>query len=514
MLYEFLLTSCNFFSKFTQIDWQFDLLNISNFILYSLIVPNLLIILLGSSLVGFLILTCIPSKSLELLRFVSFCYTIWLFVWSLILWLFFENDIGVFQFLVFFQGFPLFGIDGLSLISIILTTFIFVCVFPLIWSVNLQLKFLILLLALLEILLLIVFSILDLFLFYISFELILVPMVLIIFIWGSRTRKIKAGFYFFLYTLLGSLFMLLGLIILYSELGSTNILYLLHFLPSYEKQLVFWSLFFLSFAIKIPMFPFHIWLPEAHVEAPTIGSVLLAGLLLKLGGYGFLRILIPLFPEATIFFTPFILTLAIVGMFYASLTLFRQIDIKKIIAYSSIAHMNFAILGMFSNTLIGLQGSLFLLISHGFSSSALFILVGLLYERYHTRLLHYYGGLIQLMPLYTFFFFYFTIASFGFPGFSNFIGEILILLGLISQSFSLLMFAGLGWILSVVYSISLFNRLCFGELKFTYVFFNFYNDLTKREFFVLLFLGIFILFFGLFPNSILDLMSYTIMLLL
>jgi len=475
---------------------------------------NPLILLLFGCLIGIIIISVIPYKNLELLRFLGFGISVFLFVWSLWLWVLFDEFLGTFQFLWYTWEIPIFGVDGLSLIFLILTTFLFVCCFLLVWSINVQLKLLIILLLVLELLLLIVFSVVDLFIFYIVFELILLPMVLIIFIWGSRSRKIKAGFYFFLYTLIGSLFMLVGLLLMYSEFGTTNFLLLMYYLPGYEKQLLLWFLFFFSFAIKIPMFPFHIWLPEAHVEAPTIGSVLLAGLLLKLGGYGFLRILISLFPDATLYFTPLLLTLAILGIVYASLTLLRQIDIKKIIAYSSIAHMNFALLGMFSNTLVGIQGSVYLLISHGFSSSALFMLAGVLYERHHTRLVHYYGGLAQLMPLYAFFFFLFTIANFGFPGTSNFVGEILIFLGLGQQSFFLLLCGGIGMLFSVIYSILLFNRILFGELKFFNLTFNFYHDLNKREFWVLSFLGFFLIFFGIFPTLIMDLMAVSTTLLL
>ncbi len=479
-----------------------------------MLLNNPLFILLFGCIFSILLILIIPYKNLELLRIIGFSSSVFLFVWSLWLWVLFDEYLGTFQFLISVFELPIAGIDGLSLIFIILTTFLFVCCFLLIWSVINHLKLLILLLLFLELLLLLVFSVVDLFLFYIIFELILLPMVLIIFIWGSRARKIKAGFYFFLYTLLGSLLMLVGLLLMYSEFGTTNFLLLMYYLPGYEKQLLLWFLFFFSFAIKIPMFPFHIWLPEAHVEAPTIGSVLLAGLLLKLGGYGFLRILIALFPDATLYFTPFLLTLASLGIIYASLTLLRQIDIKKIIAYSSIAHMNFALLGMFSNTLVGLQGSIYLLISHGFSSSALFMLAGILYERHHTRLVHYYGGLTQLMPLYAFFFFVFTIANFGFPGTSNFVGELLIFLSLIQQSFFLILCGGIGMLFSVIYSILLFNRVLFGELKFYYLTFNFYQDITKRECAILFFLSFFLIFFGLFPNLIMDLMAIPTTLLL
>ncbi len=483
-------------------------------LLFENMFENPIVSLLSISIFSFLIISVIPYKNIEFIRFVGFSHSVFLFVWSLWLWVLYNEYTGAFQFIFFINKLPILGIDGISLIFIILTTFLFVCSFLLVWSVKQYAKLLILLLIFLEFLLILVFSVVDLFIFYIVFELILLPMVLIIFIWGSRSRKIKAGFYFFLYTLLGSLLMLIGLLLMYSEFGTTNFLLLMYLIPGYEKQLIFWFLFFFSFAIKIPMFPFHIWLPEAHVEAPTIGSVLLAGLLLKLGGYGFLRILISLFPDATLYFNPLLLTLAVLGVIYASLTLLRQIDIKKIIAYSSIAHMNFALLGMFSNTLIGLQGSIYLLVSHGFSSSALFMLAGVLYEKHHTRLLHYYGGLAQLMPLYALFFFIFTIANFGFPGTSNFVGEMLIFLGLVQQSFFLLLCGGVGMLFSVVYSILLFNRILFGELKFYNLTFNFYHDLSKREFAILLFLSFFLIFFGLFPTIILDLMAIPTTLLL
>ena len=466
------------------------------------------------SLGGLFLVIVTPYKYIEFIRFSSLCITLFLFWIILIIWSFFETNLGIIQFTLFYNQVPICGVDGLSLIFLLLTTFLFFCIFLLVWNINYHSKLLICLLLFLECLLIFVFSVLDIFLFYILFELILLPMLLIIFIWGSRSRKIKASFYFFLYTLFGSLFMLVGILLLYYEFGTTNLLLLSYLEVTYIKQLLFWILFFFSFAIKIPMFPFHIWLPEAHVEAPTIGSVILAGLLLKLGAYGFLRIVLPLFPQATIFFQPFVLTLASLGVLYASFILLCQMDLKKIIAYSSVAHMNFAVLGLFSNTILGIQGSLFLFISHGFSSSALFILVGILYERYHTRLLPYYGGLVQLMPLYAIFFFFFTIANFGFPGTSNFIGEFLIFLGLGQKSFFLICCAGVGMLFSVIYSILLFSRLLFGELKFYYLIFSFYSDLTRQEFFILLFLTIVLFFFGFFPIPLFNLMIFPCYLLL
>lgn len=465
-------------------------------------------LLLGVAFLGILWLFFIPAKSLEIIRFSSLSLTVLLFLLSLFLWISSKDFASFFQHLIFFRTIPLFGVDGLSLTFILLTTFIFLCSSLLLWNVRIHVKLLSLFLALLELLLLLVFTTVDIFLFYIFFELSLLPMILIIFFWGSRSRKVKAGFYFFLYTLFGSLFMLVGIIEIYYEFGTTNLIILSCVLPTYIKQIHLWLLFFFSFAIKLPMFPFHIWLPEAHVEAPTIGSVLLAGLLLKLGAYGFLRILLPLFPWATLFYQPFVLLLAIMGVIFSSLSLLRQIDFKKIIAYSSVAHMNFAVLGLFSNTVLGLQGSIFLFVSHGFSSAALFVLVGLLYEKFHTRLIFYYGGLVQIMPFYACFFFLLTLANFGFPGTSNFIGEFLVFLGIIEKSFFLFLCGGVSMLLSVVYSILLFNRLMFGELKTYNLLFPFNSDLSAREFSLLSLFVFTIIFFGVYPTPIFELINW------
>lgn len=260
----------------------------------------------------------------------------------------------------------------------------------------------------------------------------------------------------------------------------------------------------MAFAIKIPMFPFHIWLPEAHVEAPTIGSVILASLLLKLGGYGFIRFTIPMFPEATEFFRPLIFTLCIISILYASLTTIRQIDLKRIIAYSSIAHMNIIVLGLFSNNQQGIDGAIYLMIAHGITSSALFFCVGILYDRYHTRLLMYYGGLVQVMPIFSTFFLIFTLANMGFPGTCNFIGELLVLYGLLQQNTIVTFFGATGIILSAVYSIWLYNRVIFGTLKIKYN--QNYIDITKLEYHILLVLIISTFILGCNSNIILDIL--------
>lgn len=357
------------------------------------------------------------------------------------------------------------GIDGISIFFIILVLFLMpICLLISYNSVKKNAVLYVTVFFFLQLILIGVFAILDIFFFYVLFEAVLVPMYLIIGIWGSRERKIKAAYHFFMYTLFGSLFMLVGIALVHFQIGTTHLLIALIIKYSYQRQLFIWMSFFLALAIKVPMVPAHLWLPEAHVEAPTSGSVLLAGILLKLGTYGFLRFLIPLFPYASIYFIPFIYMLCVIGIVYTSLTTLRQIDLKKIIAYSSIAHMNFAVLGIFSFNLQGIEGSLFLMLSHGIVSSALFICVGILYDRYHTRLVLYYGGLAYNMPMFSFFFFLFTLANLSLPGTSSFIGEFLILLGIFQTNTFVTCAASLSIVLGAVYSIWLFNRIVFGAL--------------------------------------------------
>ena len=390
-----------------------------------------------------------------------------------------------------------FGLDGLSVYFFFLTSLlIFVCVI-FIWEID-KIKESVLNLLLLELLLLLVFSVLDLLLFYVFFEAILIPMFFLVGFLGSRARKIRAAYLLFFYTLVGSLLMLIGLIYIYSKVCSLNIEYICSFNFTNIEQKYLWFAFFLSFASKIPMFPFHIWLPEAHVEAPTIGSVLLAGILLKLGVYGFLRYSLTLFPYASLYFSPLVYLLSIIGIIYASFTAIRQTDIKRIIAYSSIAHMNLVTIGIFSFNVLGIEGSLLQSISHGFVSGGMFLMVGILYERYHSRLLYYYGGLVHVMPIYSSYLLVFTMANIALPGTSSFVGEFLLFCGIFKVSSLVCILSALGVILCGAYSLWLYNRIIFGNLKIAHT--KNFRDLNQREFLFLTILIVPVILMGINPS--------------
>jgi proton-translocating NADH-quinone oxidoreductase chain M len=331
-------------------------------------------------------------------------------------------------------------------------------------------------------------------------------MFILIGFWGPRARKIKAAYLLVLYTIVGSIFLLLAIFIYYLEglglIGSPFQMLMIHTHLVFSKQAVLWLCLFVGFAIKVPLFPVHIWLPEAHVEAPTIGSVLLAAFLLKLGLYGLIRFtIVPLF-NVSLYFSPFVYILALLGTVFCALTALRQIDFKKVIAYSSVSHMNFCLLGLFSYNLEGLVGACVVMVGHGFISGALFFLIGSLYDRYHSKLLFYYGGLKQVMPIFSAFFFFFTLANISFPGTVSFIGEGLILLGLVKNLFSLYLISSLGVFFTTTFSVLKFNQLVLGSLQTKHV--NKFQDLSKREVFCLLPLAFFTVLLGFIPEIIIE----------
>jgi proton-translocating NADH-quinone oxidoreductase chain M len=459
--------------------------------------------------IGILCLSFITSSSHLFLKRVALFFSILTFYASLFLWIFFEKSSLFFQWLIHKQWLSflginfILGIDGISLFFILLTTFLIpICILAGWKNITTHIKTFLILFLFLEVFLLFIFSVLDLILFYIFFESVLIPMFLIIGIWGSRERKIKASYFFFIYTLLGSLVMLLGILIILFETGTTNFITLTTYNFSSDRQLLLWLMFFTSFAVKLPIVPLHIWLPEAHVEAPTVGSVILAGVLLKLGVYGLVRFSFILFPDANSYFTPLVYMISIVSILYSSLTTLRQIDLKRIIAYSSVAHMNFGLLGLYSNTLQGLIGGLFLSISHGFVASALFLCIGVLYDRHHTRLLKYYSGLTLVMPMFSLIFLFFSLSNLGLPGTSSFVGELLILIGSFQQNYVVSILGTSGIFFGSLYSIWLYNRICFGNLKIQYN--SIFLDLSRREFFIFYPLIFMVILLGIMPSFFLD----------
>ena len=460
-------------------------------------------------LIGIFFLVLAPRNNLKLLKLISLNFSSLPFIGSLLVWAYFKKSFCQFQFVTKLEWLDflninlILGVDGISLFFLLLTTLLIPICILLSWdSVKKDLKEYLLAFLFLEFFLILVFTILDLLLFYIFFESVLIPMFLIVGIWGSRERKILASFYFFLYTLLGSVIMLLAIVYIYYQIGTTDYEMLLTFSFTELEQKFLWFAFFLAFAGKVPMIPVHLWLPEAHVEAPTAGSVILAGVLLKLGTYGLIRYSIPLFPQASFFFTPFVYTVAVIGIIYTSFTAIRQSDFKRIIAYTSIAHMNLVILGIFSFNSIGLEGAIFQSLSHGFVASALFLVIGIVYDRYHTRIVKYYSGLATVMPIYVSIFLFFTMANISFPGTSSFIGEFLIFVGSFKVNTSITFFGATGMILGGCYALWLFNRIAFGNLKNKYL--RDTLDINKREFFIFLPLMVYTLILGLIPDFYLN----------
>jgi proton-translocating NADH-quinone oxidoreductase chain M len=473
------------------------MLNFENLLLYIIIFP----------LIGIILILFIRDKNLS--KVIALNFSCIPFIGFLIVWIFFQKSLVNFQFIttVFWisnlnLNFIL-GIDGISLFFTLLTTLLIPICILISWNnINYRIKEYLISFLLLEFLLIGTFCSLDLLLFYIFFESVLIPMFLIIGIWGSRERKILASYYFFLYTLLGSVLMLLSILYIHYQVGTTDYEILLSFSFSETEQKFLWITFFLAFAAKVPMIPVHLWLPEAHVEAPTAGSVILAGVLLKLGTYGFIRFSIPLFPNASFYFTPLVYAIATIGIIYTSFTAIRQSDFKRIIAYTSIAHMNLTILGIFSFNIIGIEGAIFQSLSHGFVASALFLIIGIVYERYHTRIIKYYSGLVVIMPIYISIFLFFTLANIAFPGTSSFVGEFLVLVGSFKSNTSVTFLSAISIILSSCYSLWLFNRIAYGNLKIQYS--KKFVDINKREFLAFLPLMIGTLITGILPDIFLN----------
>lgn len=463
---------------------------------------KMLYILLGILSLGFLIVLFLPLKYDNYKAFVALSSSSIGFILCILLYLNFDSSNLNFQY-VSIPAYPL-GLDNISLCFVLLSGFLFPLTLVASWGPIQTRSYLLCFLGI-EILCILVFSVLDLIGFYVFFEGVLVPMFFLIGIYGSRARKIRASYFFFLYTLIGSLFLISSIIYVYIHIGTSRYESLLSCEFTILEEKFLWLGFFMSFAVKVPLIPFHIWLPEAHVEAPTAGSAILAGVLLKFGIYGFLRFSLPLFPNASLYFSPFIFCLGIIGVIYTSLTAIRQTDLKRIIAYTSVAHMNLVVIGIFSNSTIGIHGCIFQSISHGFVSAALFLIIGVLYDRYHTRFFNHYGGLIHTIPLFGLFFVFFTIANIAIPGTSGFIGEFILFIGIFSLNPILCFFGATSIVLGGIYSLWLCNRILYANLKTQYL--KVFTDLNNCESFVMIALAFVTLFFGLFPNYILNLIN-------
>ncbi len=441
------------------------------------------------------------------IRWIALFTTIATFLLSLLIWTGFDTTTAEFQFV---ESKPWLdsgiryhvGVDGISMLFVILTTFLMpFCILASWETIQTRLKAYMICFLILETLMIGVFTALDIVLFYVFFEAGLIPMFIIIGVWGGK-RRVYASFKFFLYTLLGSVLMLLAIMAMYWQSGTTDITALLQYEFPASMQTWLWLAFFASFAVKMPMWPVHTWLPDAHVEAPTAGSVILAGILLKMGGYGFLRFSLPMFPLASADFAPFVFTLSIVAIIYTSLVALMQEDMKKLIAYSSVAHMGFVTMGIFAANAQGLQGAIFQMLSHGLVSGELFLCVGVIYDRMHTREIAAYGGLVNIMPKYAVAFLVFTMANVGLPGTSSFVGEFLTLLGVFRVNTWVALFATTGVVLSAAYALWLYRRVIFGTLEKDSL--KGLLDLSPREKAILYPLVILVIFYGIYPKPVFD----------
>ena len=440
-------------------------------------------------------------------KYVALFITLANFFLSLYLWIVFDKSIVDFQFVEereWISGFVNYkvGVDGISILFILLTTFITpICIITVNATIKNRLKDFLIAILILETFMIGVFCSLDLVVFYLFFEAGLIPMFLIIGIWGGE-RRVYSAFKFFLYTLLGSVLMLVAIISIYWLTGTTDVIKLYELGIDAKYQNLLWLAFFSSFAVKTPMWPVHTWLPDAHVEAPTAGSVLLAAILLKMAGYGFIRFSLGLFPDASLYFVPLVYTLSLIAIIYTSLVALMQEDMKKLIAYSSVAHMGFVTLGIFTMTQQGIEGSIFQMISHGLVSAALFLCVGVVYDRLHTRLINRYGGLVSIMPKYAIVFMVFTLGALGLPGTSGFIGEFLVLMGAFKKNILVATIASLGVILGAAYMLWLYKRIIFGKLINEDV--KKMVDLKRFEIVTLWLLVLPIIFFGFYPEPLIN----------
>ncbi len=435
------------------------------------------------------------------------------FLLSIYLWILFDHTTSEFQFVeqrIWIKDFINYkvGVDGISILFILLTTFITpLCILSVNNSIKERLSEFLIAVLIMESFMIGVFCSLDLVIFYLFFEAGLIPMFLIIGIWGGA-RRVYSAFKFFLYTLLGSVLMLVAIITIYWLTGTTDVIELYSLGIEAKYQNLLWLAFFSSFAVKTPMWPVHTWLPDAHVEAPTAGSVLLAAILLKMAGYGFIRFSLGLFPVASEVFTPLIYTLSVIAIIFTSFIALMQEDMKKLIAYSSVAHMGYVTLGIFTIQQQGIEGSIIQMISHGLVSAALFLCVGVVYDRMHSRLIDTYGGIVSIIPKYSVLFMLFTLAALGLPGTSGFVGEFLILMGAFKDNFLVAVIASIGVIIGAAYMLWLYKRVIFGKLINNDL--KKMIDLNRSESIILTSLAIPTLFFGFYPDPLINTIEVSI----
>jgi len=482
---------------------------------------DILSVLIFLPLLGILFIIMVSREKPAIIKGITFLTALVNFIISLLLYQSFDITTHEFQFtttIPWVRDYGIsyhLGIDGISLFLVLLTTFLTVISVMACWKdIQEKVKGFMICLMLLETGMIGVFVSLDLFLFYIFWEVMLIPMYLLIGVWGSPARRIYAAVKFFLFTMFGSLLMLVAILVLYFYHYSVTGIYsfmledLYKLSIPYGMQIWLFLAFALAFAIKVPMFPFHTWLPDAHTEAPTVGSVLLAAVLLKMGTYGFLRFNLPLFSEATVAFVPLMSILAIIGIVYGALVCIVQKDLKRMIAFSSVSHLGFVVLGIFALNIQGLEGGIIQMLNHGFSTGALFLIVGMIYERRHTRMIEEFGGLSKVMPVFATFFMIVTLSSVGLPGLNGFVGEFLILLGTFRSNMTYAVFAALGVIFAAVYMLWMFQRVMFGEV--TKEANKKLKDLSLREICVLLPLVFFIVQIGVYPRPFLSRMDASV----